>query len=273
VKNLLTRTLTGILFVAVVVGAIYLHPLSSAALFLVIAILGYIELIRLVNHDITRIFLLPGLITGIMIYAIILLVSMGILPFYGMSLIIPVLFIAPLYEWISGRKPTNKSTTAEWAAIFYVFIPFSLSNFLLDVRLPGFEHEPFRLVSVLILVWANDVFAYLGGIIYGRHKLAPVISPSKTWEGTLTGIVAAIVAGIIFSRFDNYLLLPEWIILALIVAVAGILGDLGESRLKRSIRAKDSGNLLPGHGGILDRFDAFLFAIPAALIYLEIITS
>lgn len=272
-KNFVTRTITGILFVVVVVGSIYIHPLVSATLFLIIAMMAYRELTNLLNYDLPRILFTPGFISGILLYIILALTAFKVLPAAGIFLLIPLLVIVPGYELASGQKPTWKSLLAAWAAIAYAFLPFALTNFYLETSYPFSDHNPFMLLSVLVIIWANDVFAYLGGNLYGRHRLAPVISPKKTWEGTLTGVVFSVLTGIVIANFNTYLFLNEWIILSLIISVSGVFGDLGESRLKRSVRTKDSGAILPGHGGVLDRFDAFIFAVPSALVYILIMTS
>ena len=123
------------------------------------------------------------------------------------------------------------------------------------------------------MVWASDVFAYLLGSKIGKNKMFPRISPNKTWEGTLSGVLGAILVGygcsLFFSTIE--LIFVHWIILASICTVFGILGDLVESMLKRSLGIKDSGNILPGHGGMLDRFDAFVLVIPFVFSYLLIL--
>ena len=126
------------------------------------------------------------------------------------------------------------------------------------------------------MVWASDVAAYFGGRAFGKRKLFPRISPKKTWEGAISGLFGAMAAGLLIYliyhnlNIFNLLDLKDWLILGAITAVFGITGDLVESMLKRSVNIKDSGNLLPGHGGFLDRFDAFIFVIPFAYLYIAI---
>ena len=133
-------------------------------------------------------------------------------------------------------------------------------------------------LSIFIFLWTNDTGAYCSGSLFGKHKLFPRISPAKSWEGSIGGgILVVIVAALIgYSTTNesgvNMLTIPQWIGLGIVVAVFGTWGDLVESLFKRTLGVKDSGNILPGHGGMLDRFDSSLMAIPAAVVYLYALT-
>ncbi len=122
----------------------------------------------------------------------------------------------------------------------------------------------------MLLLWASDSGAYFSGKTFGKHKLFPRISPGKTWEGWFGGTLAAILVGYILSRFFLDLNLPQWLGIAVIVSIFGVLGDLIESLLKRSLQVKDSGTLIPGHGGILDRFDSLVFVVPFVVAFLKL---
>jgi len=124
---------------------------------------------------------------------------------------------------------------------------------------------------VIALVWVNDTFAYLTGSLVGRHKMTPVLSPGKTWEGFAGGVIFTLLGGWIIWRITGMLGAGTWIAISLIVASLGLAGDLFESGLKRTVKVKDTGTLLPGHGGILDRFDSLLFVAPAVVILILLI--
>lgn len=149
--------------------------------------------------------------------------------------------------------------------IFYISIPFCL---LVQLSLPMEEglgdagYSPWRVMGLLLLVWSNDSFAYILGSQLGKRKLFERVSPKKTWEGFIGGGICALLVAWGLSYGLDVFSLPQWLALAVVAVVFGTLGDLVESMLKRSLGIKDSGNLLPGHGGLLDRFDAFIFAIP-----------
>jgi phosphatidate cytidylyltransferase len=147
----------------------------------------------------------------------------------------------------------------------YIGVPFLVLNLI------AFESGTYDFRTVLALMvftWANDTGAYLLGRQFGRTKLMPTVSPKKTWEGALGGLLTALIVGFGISRLFNNLELMDWLILATIVVIFGSYGDLVESMLKRSYQRKDSGTFLPGHGGILDRFDSFMYMLPFAATYL-----
>ncbi|HBF19987.1 MAG TPA: phosphatidate cytidylyltransferase [Cryomorphaceae bacterium] len=131
--------------------------------------------------------------------------------------------------------------------------------------------EPWLLASIFILIWTSDTFAYLIGRSFGKHKLLERISPNKTWEGFLGGVVFTMLAAFILSRYTDILPVQYWLVMAALDIVFGTVGDLFESAIKRGFDMKDSGRFLPGHGGILDRIDSLLFALPVTYFYLRIL--
>lgn len=144
--------------------------------------------------------------------------------------------------------------------MYYAALPLSLMPYLHNVMNV--------LVMCIIMVWVNDSFAYMGGSLIGRHKMWPRHSPGKTWEGTAVGVVAAVATGLLVGPlFKTSLVWYDWLVLSLVCSIVGTLGDLTESMLKRSVGLKDSGNIMPGHGGFLDRFDSLLFILPVVYVY------
>lgn len=134
------------------------------------------------------------------------------------------------------------------------------------------QYNPILPLSIFIFTWINDTGAYCTGMLFGKHRLFERISPKKSWEGSIGGGVFSIIGAIVMAHLFPFMPISIWIGLALTVVVFGTLGDLTESLLKRTIGIKDSGNILPGHGGMLDRFDSTLMAVPAAVVYLYIIS-
>jgi phosphatidate cytidylyltransferase len=153
----------------------------------------------------------------------------------------------------------------------YIAIPLSILVFLTSPLVTGPQPHWHLALGFFLILWSDDTFAYLTGILIGKHKLFEKISPKKTWEGSVGGLVFGFVAAYILSVFFTELSTLEWMGAALIIAVTGTLGDLAESLLKRKFEVKDSGNLLPGHGGMLDRLDSVLFSAPALFSYLIIL--
>jgi len=154
------------------------------------------------------------------------------------------------------------------SGLIYILLPLSLILFITQNQLTGFEYNPEILIGTLFIIWTYDTGAYISGILLGKHKMAPSISPKKSWEGFFGGMVFAIIVGILFAKFTSLLNITDWVFLSIIIVLSGTAGDLFESLLKREAGVKDSGKIMPGHGGILDRFDSLFMVIPFVFLYL-----
>jgi len=274
-----TRAITGLSFAAVVIGCIFAHKYSFAVLFVVISIFCLKELFTHAQKDEQ-----PGqkqfrMWAGILL-SIIPLITVDYLLLQQMALeqcIVPLLFVLPvlfflffIYELFTKTEAPFTNIAMLALGLLYIIVPFILLSFV------GIGHHGFRpalAFGMLILVWANDTTAYMAGSRIGKNKFFPRISPKKTWEGTVSGGVGSLIAaGLCFLVFEGLgLSLIDWLGLGLVIAIFGPLGDLVESMFKRSLGIKDTGAILPGHGGFLDRFDAFIFVIPFATLYLYLI--
>ncbi len=219
-----------------------------------------------------RIRKLIGLLFGLMPVVLSFFVQLGLVSnreefiAFTAFLFSPFVFTAFVYELYAGAK--NPFQNLAWIVLgmFYIGIPFALLGF---IAFDGQEYFYANTVfGLLLLTWTNDTGAYVIGSLLGKTPLFKRISPNKTWEGTIGGIVTTFVFAFLLAVFITEVNTRDWAVLAIIVAVFGTLGDLVESMLKRSVRIKDSGNLLPGHGGLLDRFDAFIFTLPYVAAYL-----
>jgi phosphatidate cytidylyltransferase len=268
VKNLITRTITGILFVAILVGSILWNVYSTGILFLAFAIGCYVELRNVFGGSKHKPWLSGGLFTGIILYVSVFLVIIGVLVPKYLFLLVPLFFLIMVAEIFKKKDNSFLDAALTFLGVIYIFIPFSLTSLVVKVPFGVPSFNPGMLLGIFILIWANDVFAYLGGLILGKHKLYETLSPNKTWEGTITGILFTIAAAYPVSLVFKGLLVTDWVILSVMISVLGIFGDLFESMIKRNNQLKDSGKILPGHGGLLDRFDAFLFAMPVATAYI-----
>jgi phosphatidate cytidylyltransferase len=179
-----------------------------------------------------------------------------------------LIFLIELY-----RKLPNPFTNIAFTffGLMYIAIPFSLLNYFPNPNLMPETYHPELLLGFFFLVWMNETGAYLVGSAIGKHRLFERISPKKTWEGTLGGGVLSMLTGLLISRYFIQIGTLDWLVISLIVVIFTSYGDLFESMFKRSINAKDSGRLLPGHGGILDRFDGVIMAAPFVFVYLIIV--
>lgn len=155
--------------------------------------------------------------------------------------------------------------------LLYIALPFALLNFIV-INGPSYAmtYNPKILLGILFLVWSNDTGAYLFGVSIGKHKMFPRISPKKSWEGFAGGLLVTLLVAWVIALFFHEVGLRHWLVIGVIASIMGVFGDLVESMLKRSIGVKDSGKFLPGHGGLLDRFDALIMVIPMVYAYLEV---
>ena len=273
-KNLIVRTISGIGLLVVVFGSILWSDWSLLVLLALMIVGGMVEFYGLAEKRGLAPQRVLGLVTGLLLLVLnFALVSTHIEVFgeamrpFGVGLamlllLFPLMFICELY-----RKHENPlaNIAVTITSVFYVALPLSM---LLYVPIIGREvWNGWALIGYVVLVWSNDVFAYLSGMAFGRHRLFERLSPKKSWEGFFGGLVGAVVAAAVVARLmgDN---LYVWCGLAVVVVITAVLGDLVESMFKRAADVKDSGNLIPGHGGVLDRFDAMLVAAPFAVVYL-----
>ena len=272
-RNFIVRTLSGAVLLAIVLGAAYGGAYAYGALMLLIIVVGMWEFFNIAAATGARPHRTMGITAGVVFFLTCFiqwvnpmsvglgadLLIAGVLYF---SVLLPLSFVIELFH-DSETPVRNVATTL--MAVFYVAYPISLMLFIPGLITGEWTAEAF--LFYLFIVWGNDVFAYLTGVSIGKHKMAPRISPKKSWEGFIGGIVGALVMGAIGS-FVVGGGLGLWLGLAVVVAVTSVFGDLVESMFKREANIKDSGNIIPGHGGILDRFDALLISTPFAFVYL-----
>ena len=282
-KNFITRTITGILFVAIMVTGICLRGDAMILLFALITGLTLWEFTGLVNEHVADTTVNRFITTAAGVYLFLAFAGYctGIVP---PSAFIPYL-LTLIYLFISELYLKQKNPIQDWAytmlSQLYVALPFSMINvlsFQADPLTGQITYHWLLPMSVFIFLWANDTGAYCAGSLFGRHKLFPRVSPGKTWEGSIGGAVIVLIIAAVISYFagsdaslstlNAQLSTLKWLGLGLVVVFFGTWGDLVESLFKRTLGIKDSGNILPGHGGMLDRFDSSLMAIPAAVIYL-----
>ena len=272
-KNFVTRTLTAIGIVAVQVLCTYLSPLSLAALFLLLTALTVNEFIKIISQRGEVVVSRPIVIVGsCYLFFAFWLNSLtrgeSLVVFFPYLLFLIYCYIKELF----GKHPNPIANLGTiMLSQMYVVLPLSLINVLAFTPFECYHSEaPYYAITlaIYIFIWVNDTGAYLSGITLGRHKMFPRISPKKSWEGAVGGALATIASAFIIAHFYTFMELWQWIGMALVVVLAGTFGDLTESMVKRQLDIKDSGHILPGHGGFLDRLDSMLFAIPAVVAYL-----
>ena len=272
-KNLLTRTISGIVFIGIMVGCLLGGdiPYACLMLFLVVSMLSEFYTLTLGQGKWLQ--KIIGMLFGACLWAASFFlfknrspysdsrgfIALTMLCFFALWLILPVVQLF--------RKEEKPFLMIAYvlSGVLYIAVALSLINFL------G-ANDRLILLGLFIILWSNDVGAYVFGMLFGqagKHKLCPSISPKKSWEGLAGGVLTALAAGYALLSLGMMTYgLFHGLVIALLIAVFGVLGDLVESMLKRSVGVKDSGKIIPGHGGLLDRFDAALLALPAACIYI-----
>jgi len=292
-KNVLTRSLSGLFLIIVVIGSVWFNSISNYFLFLFILIFGLFEFYRFAkavdfypNEKI-------GIATAIIIYTISYLVAANVLLKDFFIIIVPLLIFIPIIELYRQKKNPIINISITIFGFVYLALPLSLIHFIvlgtqanglepdvinnfsrlfvLSSSLDSIYYNSFFIIGYFIIQWVSDTGAFVFGVSFGKHRLFERISPKKSWEGAIGGFIATIGAAFIVHYIFPQLDLKHWIIISIIITFFGIYGDLIESLFKRSVKVKDSGKIMPGHGGILDRFDSTFIALPMVYFYLQII--
>ncbi len=265
------RAVSGIVLTVIVMGSILLSQWTFGLLLLAITIGGVVEFYTMSKAKGIKPQFIAGICSAMAIFALGFdyffndsQFNIAILLF--MMLIVPIMFLVELFN--GGDRPlSNVGTTV--LALIYIAVPMAMLAGV-PLLLGGGEWNPLIMMFYILIIWSNDTFAYLVGVQFGKHRLNERISPKKSWEGFFGGIVGAIVVSALAANYfeGSYLM---WVGVGFITSTVGCLGDLVESMFKRTCGVKDSGNILPGHGGWLDRFDGFIFSAPFVFVYLILI--
>jgi phosphatidate cytidylyltransferase len=272
-KQLGKRSLSAVVFVFLLLGSVYWSYFSFSLFFLVAALIGLHELYKLFMATGAAPYRLAGLIAGAITYFAFLRWDLIFdeeidIPRIELLACLPLLF---LFLSLFDKQPGSfRNAFISFGGIFYVVLPFALLHELVVAGFMSKEYTPMFLIGVILLIWVNDTFAYLWGSLFGKRKLLERVSPGKTWEGTILGALSTFGAGFIISSWEDYAEGMFWPLLGLMIPVAATIGDLAESHLKRIAGVKDSGNIMPGHGGVLDRFDSLLFVSPLVVLIVKL---
>lgn len=261
--NFVQRTLSGSVYVAVIVAAVLLHPVAFTVVFGLVSIFTVREFCKLQGLD-RWLTLVSSVSAGVLFLSKTPLIPCGEHVYMLYLAMVIVALVAELF-----RKQENP--IRNWGHFLtsqvLIAVPYALMNGILFHE--GWETGKYVLLALFVIIWTNDTGAYCVGSLIGKHKMIPRVSPGKTWEGLIGGVVFALLAGYIFSIFVPFMPIWKWLVLAGVISIAGTLGDLMESIFKRTIGIKDSGNVVPGRGGFLDCFDSMLLATSVVALLLE----
>lgn len=267
-SNFSTRSITAVGFTVVMVGSALLGQMIFAGLMFFVATIGMKEFLKLNSHQNISPAVNITITLGLLVFSLLLFNALGLLePKYLVLAFVPVFILFFVELWRKKEAPfLNISISI--AAIVYIALPLGLLIYFFNPLATDSLQKAGVLLGYLIILWLNDTGAYIIGSAIGKHKLFERISPKKSWEGSIGGAVFSTATAFGISFVIKDISVTNWLVIAMITVVTGSLGDLVESMMKRSLGVKDSGTILPGHGGILDRFDAVLLSVPFVFIYL-----
>lgn len=268
-SNLTQRLITGIIFIGVLMAGMFINSLVFILIFSIPLTGALVEFLFLMEPKKRLNLSGYGIFSlGLLLYYLYFLSQSIAMPSkYWFIAIVPIVVF--LLGAIKDKEWRKGLAIKKLAAILYVLVPFALMQNLVNV---GADFDGKLLFYVFIFLWMNDSFAYVFGVKFGKHKMLPSISPKKSWEGSAGGLLMVLVAAtVIGMQFEQVFPLIAWLGFGAVVTVSATVGDFFESFLKRKSGVKDSGAMLPGHGGFLDRFDSTLFAVPCSVVYLHLV--
>ncbi len=270
-KNFITRSISGIVFLAVLLSGILINQYFYLGVFIIVTVISQFELYLMFEKSGYFPQKRYGIFIGLVIYVSTYLVAKGLIP--PTSYFIAIFFIISLFifQLYSKREDHIKCIAFTIFGLVYVVIPLSTLNFIAFAGINQDNYTYEYILAMFLLIWLNDTGAYIFGSIFGKRKLFESISPKKTWEGTIGGFIVSLLTALFISEWFIGLNRLQWLIFAVIVVVFGTYGDLVESHLKRRAGVKDTGTIMPGHGGLLDRFDSTFFVAPMIFLYLKIL--
>jgi phosphatidate cytidylyltransferase len=268
-SNVAQRTIAGSIGAAVLISSVCINEWTYFILFFFICLLSLFEFYKLIGKAEIKPNKVFGITSGMMIYSLIFCIEKGILNFKFYYLLFPFLFLLFLIELFQNNPKPFVNIAFTFLGNIYIAFPFGLLH-ACAFNFSTYHYE--IILGTLFLVWANDIGGFFSGMMLGKTKLFLRVSPKKTWEGSIGGALLAVVTAFVLSLFYTQLNTIQWIIMSLIIVVIGSCGDLVESLFKRSLEIKDSGDIIPGHGGFLDRFDSLLLSAPFIAAFLKIIS-
>ncbi len=292
-KNIFVRSISGVFLIITVLGAVYWNSVSNFLLFGLILTIGQWEFYKLVGTGGRKPNRSIGIGLGVFIYTLSYLIAANVLSARFFYLLMPFFLVLLITELYSKKDQPITHIGLTLLGVLYIAVPLSTVHFMVlnsglaseqtdliselsaispfGTDVAEITYANFILIGFFVIQWVSDTGAYLFGMSFGKHRLFERISPKKSWEGAIGGFLASIGVSFLMHYIYPQLSLTSWIIISLIITLFGIYGDLFESLIKRSVNIKDSGNILPGHGGILDRFDSSLMALPMVCFYLQFI--
>jgi len=270
-SNFLLRTISGTLFVISIIGSLIIGKYTFLVVFGGILVLSMYEFYNLSLKARVKPQIFLGILIGLLIFIGSYLFATGRIEGLLLTGFIPIIMSVFIFELFRNHRRPFHNIAYTYLGILYIALPISLFNFFVfDSTSANYTYSYEILLSYFLLIWANDTGAYLFGVSIGKHRIFPRISPKKSWEGFFGGLIFTAIFAWAISLYFHNITFTHWLMIGLTTAIIGVFGDLVESMFKRSLDVKDSGKFLPGHGGILDRFDSVFLSAPIVYAYLKI---
>ena len=290
-KTLATRSMSAAVFVVLLIGCVYWNYISFSIFFFAVSMIGLNEFYKIAEKMGAKPLKIVGLIFGILTYLSFIPMNnfipdqasyiglsenefmiLNYIQRFALTLLILTPFIILAFALFSKKEHSVQNALFTIGGIIYAVLPFTLLNqtvyFDNGYDVPFFS--PKLILGIIFLIWSNDTFAYLGGSLFGKNKMIERVSPGKTWEGTIIGVLITFALSFTFNSLVFKLNDYSWPLLGILIPVLATIGDLVESKLKREAGIKDSGSIMPGHGGVLDRFDSLIFVSPFVYVFFKI---
>lgn len=273
-NNLQKRILTSIVYVVVLVGSIMLGEITSILFFSIVIVLSQLEFYRFFDKGEVSTQKILGIIGSLILFGTSAANKLIAWNHYWIFVLIPFLFLFFILELYRSKSQPIQNIAYSLLGIIYIAVPFTLlyQSAYFDGTYFSTDFHYEILLAYFFVLWANDTGAYFVGTKFGKTPFFPSISPKKTWEGFIGGLFLGLVVGYVNSILFTQLNLITSLTLSIVIVLFGTLGDLVESMFKRSLNIKDSGTLLPGHGGFLDRFDGILISAPFVYFFLFLLS-
>jgi len=267
-SNFIKRLITAVVCIILIIASLLLGKYTYGLILFTVNLVALFEFFNIISNK----NLYPGRYLGItfgsVLFILSFVISSKIVDNQLYLILIPLALLVFIIELFRNKPDPFINVAATFLGIIYISVPLSILNYLVFPASNSFEYTYSIVLGYLILIWTNDTSAYIFGITIGRHKLFKRISPKKTWEGFIGGAIITIVIAWLTPGLFSTLNRTDLLVFAGIISTIGVAGDLSESMLKRSMNIKDTGNILPGHGGILDRIDSILLTSPLVFLYL-----
>jgi phosphatidate cytidylyltransferase len=278
IKTLATRSISAAVFVVLLIGSVYWNYYSFSIFFFIVSMIGLHEFYKIAEKLSAKPYKTVGFAFGVFTYLQFFcfndfnLDTVQIIQKYLQAILIVAPFVVLTISLFSKEENSIKNAFFTIGGILYAVLPFALLNQTVFFSEHGWgtSFEPKLILGIIFLIWSNDTFAYLGGSIFGKNKMIERVSPGKTWEGTIIGVLITFAISFTFNfiyPLNGFI----WPVLGIIIPLLATIGDLVESKLKRESGIKDSGKIMPGHGGALDRFDSLIFVSPFVYAFFNLI--